>query len=207
VKLSRHLTWILIAIGALLWWLASRPIASATVGDVRWLDEPRQVDTDGAPFVVETRRGQVQLHPRATFEVSAVVVGSERYRLDDSAFLSPLDLALAWGDAASPEVRRRVHVYQAARFFSWSTRDSSLDLGRLSRQQANVHVIPATPNVRRALLGIGRDDAVRLAGLLVDAQAADGFRWGTSLSRTDSGMGSCELLWVEEAQVGQRVYR
>jgi len=61
--------------------------------------------------------------------------------------------------------------------------------------------------VRRALLGIGREDAVRLAGLLVDAQAADGFRWGTSLSRTDSGMGSCELLWVEEAQVGQRVYR
>ena len=106
-----------------------------------------------------------------------------------------------------PEVRRRVDVFQGARFFTWSTRDGSLDLTALAHHQANVHLIPANPNLRRALLAVGRDDLVRLVGLLVDAQGADGFRWGTSPSRTDDGAGSCELLWVEELQVGRRVYR
>jgi hypothetical protein len=205
--LARRLLWALVALAALLGWLAWRPTASAAAGEVRWHEEPRQTATDRPPFAVETRRGSVRLLPRAAFEVAAVVVSRERYRLDPSAFLSPLDLALAWGDTANPEVRRRVRFYQGNRFCIWSTRDSTLDLEKLSRQLANVHVIPATDNLRRALLGVGRGQEVRLAGLLVDAQGEDGFRWSTSLSREDTGAGSCEVLWVEELQVGRRRYR
>jgi hypothetical protein len=207
VKLSRLALWTALAAAGLLWWLATRPQASAGREEPRWLAEPAQLDTDREPFVVDTRRGSVTLLPRAAFEIAAVVRGAERYRLDDSAFLSPLDLALAWGEAGMPEVRRRVDVFQGARFFTWSTSDGSLDLTALAHHQANVHLIPASPNLRRALLAVGRDDLVRLAGLLVDAHGADGFRWSTSLSRTDDGAGSCELLWVEELQVGRRVYR
>jgi hypothetical protein len=207
MKLSRHVAWIVVAVAGSLWWLAGRPVASAAAEDPRWLTEPSQEDTDREPIVVETRRGAVTLVPRAAYDVAAVVRGSERYRLDRSAFLSPLDLALAWGEAATPAVRRRVSVFQGARFFTWSTRDGSLDLTALAHQQANVHLVPATPNLRRALLGVGEGDVVRLRGLLVDAAGPDGFRWSTSLTRTDDGDGSCELLWVEELQVGRRLYR
>jgi hypothetical protein len=70
-----------------------------------------------------------------------------------------------------------------------------------------MHMIPADANIRRALLSAGHGDWVRLRGLLVDAAGPDGFTWSTSTSRLDSGPGACELVWVEEAQVGDRVYR
>jgi hypothetical protein len=205
--LARRLSWLVIALLGLFWWIAARPMASTVAEAIPWHQEPRQAGTDSPPFAIETRRGTVHLVPRATLEMSAVVASRERYRLDASAFLSPLDLALAWGDAAAPEMRRRVRFYQGNRFCVWSTRDSSIDLARLSRQLANVHVIPANANLRRALLSARRGQPVRLAGLLVDARGENGFRWSTSLSREDTGAGSCEVMWVEELQIGRRLYR
>jgi hypothetical protein len=206
--LTRRIVYALAAFVAAGWWLTSRPTASAGAGEpFHWQSEPRQSATERQPFTVPSRRGRVTLVPRAAYDLGAVVLSRERYHLDASAFLSPLDLAVAWGEAAEAGVRERFSIYQGGRFFTWSTRDASLDLGRLAGQMANVHVIPATPNVRRALLGIGREDVVRLSGLLVDAEAPDGFRWATSLSRSDDGAGSCELLFVEEVQVDSRVYR
>jgi hypothetical protein len=205
--LARRLTLALLALAIAFVWLAGRPTASATATQPDWRAEPLQRATAREPFVLDTRKGAVRLLPRAAFEVAALVVSRERYRLDASAYLSPLDLALAWGDAATPEVRSRVRFYQGARFCTWSTSDGSLDLEALARQLANVHVIPATDNVRRALLGVDAGDVVRLAGLLVDASGDDGFRWSTSLSRNDDGAGSCEVLWVEQLQVGEQVFR
>ena len=57
------------------------------------------------------------------------------------------------------------------------------------------------------MLAVGEGDAVRLRGLLVDATADDGLTWRSSLSRGDTGPGACELLYVQEVQVGDRVYR
>ena len=42
---------------------------------------------------------------------------------------------------------------------------------------------------------------VQLRGYLVAVQAADGWRWRSSLSRDDTGGGSCELVFVEYASV------
>jgi hypothetical protein len=205
--LSGRLLLALALVAALGWWLTSRPAATAVAAAIPWEEEPLQEPTDRGPFSVETRRGAIRLVPRASFDVAAVVLSRERYRFDTPAFLSPLDLALAWGPAGDPEVRRRLRVYQGNRFFVWSTSDAPIDLARLPRQLANVHVIPATPNLRRALLGVGRGDTVRMTGLLVDAFGSDGFRWHTSLTRGDDGQGSCEVLWVEELQVGSRLHR
>jgi len=65
------------------------------------------------------------------------------------------------------------------------------------RSSANLHLIPADAGVERQLLAIRPGQRVRLGGLLVEATAADGFRWRSSLSREDSGNGACELVWVE----------
>jgi len=42
---------------------------------------------------------------------------------------------------------------------------------------------------------------VQLSGYLVDAQGPDNFRWGTSLTRNDTGDGACELFLVESLQL------
>ena len=39
-------------------------------------------------------------------------------------------------------------------------------------------------------------DRVRINGWLVEANAADGWRWRSSTSRDDSGGGACEVVYV-----------
>ena len=40
-----------------------------------------------------------------------------------------------------------------------------------------------------------------LSGSLVRAKSSDGWRWVSSMSRSDRGNGSCELIYVEQAKV------
>lgn len=182
---------------------SSVPAAAA----IDWQSEPIQLQTRRAPFVRLTRRGEVRVRPRAGFDISAVVAAAEPYSFDGGAFLSPVDLVLTWGELPREPYRGRVSYYQLSRYYFWRCRDARLDGRYIAAHSANMHLIPSTSNLARALAHVGDGDLVRLRGLLVDVEADDGFRWQTSLSREDTGPGACELVWVEELQRGRRLYR
>jgi hypothetical protein len=189
------------------YWFVSQPSAAGAGDPVDWSGEPVQERTDRAPFEVETDGGTVTLEPLADFDVSAVVAGSERYRFDASSFLSPVDLALTWGDLPEEPYKSQVTYGQMARYYFWKTPTRELDLGYIQAHSSNMHMIPSTPNLRRALLAVDEGDAVRISGLLVNASTEEGFTWQSSTSRKDSGPGACELVWVEEVQIERKVYR
>ena len=42
---------------------------------------------------------------------------------------------------------------------------------------------------------------IKLKGLLVEVTHPKGWRWRSSLSRSDSGDGSCEVIFVEAAEI------
>lgn len=187
-------------------WLSGRPRGGVAAGaEVDWSREPEQTPTDRPPFTLDTRHGTLTLVPRAAYDIAARVEGAERYRFDDLAFLSPLDLALTWGELPTARYRDALDYSQSWRFFFWRTGDRSIDPGYVISHAANTHLIPANANLERALLSIDRGDDVRLIGLLVDVSGA-GFRWPTSTVRTDHGDGGCEVLWVEAVEVGGRHY-
>ena len=48
---------------------------------------------------------------------------------------------------------------------------------------------------------------MRLEGDLVDIDGPSGFAWRTSLTRTDTGAGACETLYVRAVTIGTRRYR
>lgn len=184
------------------------PASSVPAGAaIDWHAEPVQAATWRTPFVWPTRRGEVRVRPRAAFDISAVVAASEPYSFDGGAFVSPVDLVMTWGQLPEEPYRSRVSYYQITRYYFWRTRDPGLDLSYIATHSANMHMIPATRNLARALAHVGGGDRVRLRGLLVDVEGPSGFHWQTSLSRDDTGPGACELVWVEELQRGQRLYR
>jgi hypothetical protein len=189
-----------------LYLLAGRPRGAAAAEAVDWHRDPIQTAAGRAPFELETAHGRVTVTPRASYDIAAVVESKEPYWIDATAFLSPFDLALAWGDVATPELRRRLEVGQSWRFFFWRTRDPSVDVPYVISHSANNHIIPADANVRRAIASIGRGDEIRLRGLLVDIRTDRGLTWNTSLVRTDHGDHGCEIIWVESVQIGDRVY-
>jgi len=197
----------LLAVGVLGYCVLTHPRASGSGDPVDWSREPVQEPTDRPSFAVDTRKGEMTLEPRAAFDISARVASDEHYRADDGAFLVPVDLVMTWGELPEEPYRSKVSYGQMARFYAWHTSSPDLDLHYVSAHSANMHMIPANDNVRRALLAVDGGDLVRVHGLLVNAKRADGFYWNSSLTREDTGPGACELVWVEEIQIGRKVYR
>jgi hypothetical protein len=174
---------------------------------IAWHGEPAQTETRRVSFVLPTGHGDVTVHPRAAFDIAAVVASAEPYTFDDGAFLAPVDLVMTWGQLPEEPYRSKVSYSQMTRYYFWRTADHSLDLRYISTHSANMHMIPATRNLRRALAHVGAGEPVRVVGLLVDVEAPHGWRWNTSMTRNDTGPGACELVWVEELQRGDRLYR
>jgi hypothetical protein len=163
--------------------------------------EPLQTNANGASVIV---LGRWTLTPRATYDITARILGREDYRFDPISDLVPLDLALGWGPMSDNRVLEAFKVSQGARFYSWRpvTESLPLDLREVVHYSANTHVIPANGAVasKLARLRLG-GQVVHLTGLLVDGTRDDGMTIRTSLTRTDSGAGACEFMLVQHVQV------
>ena len=161
--------------------------------------EPRQSELqDAAPL----SHGRWLLTPRAQYDITARILAREDYYFDGLADLVPEDLALGWGPMSDNVVLTRFDISQAARFYFWHSR-GPLVISReaITSHSANTHLIPANDAVRAALRRLRIGQVVRLSGELVDGKRADGAWLKTSLTRVDSGPGSCEVLLVESVAV------
>jgi hypothetical protein len=164
-------------------------------------DEPLQADAQGAPDVL---LGRWTLTPKATYDITARILGREDYRFDPIADLVPLDLALGWGPMSDNRVLQALRITQGARFYTWRAVTESLpiDPDEVARHSANTHVIPADEAVAAKLLRLRRGgQVVHLSGLLVDGMRDDGMTIRTSLTRNDTGAGACEFLLVQRVEV------
>lgn len=141
-----------------------------------------------------------QLVSLATFDIHARVLAKERYRFDRAAELSPVDLALGWGRMSDSSVLDRIKIWQDGRWYYWSTPSFPIPAEEITSHSANMHMIPATSLVRRQLLRVRVGQVVHLRGQLIRAEGRDQWKWTSSLSRTDSGDGACEVIWVETVE-------
>src|SRR5579859_7666622 len=135
----------------------------------------------------------------ARFQIEALVLSTEPYWFDPGSALSPLDLALGWGPVSDPAVAGKLYVSQGGRWYHFRP-DSRLKLAtdEIISHSANMHMIPADGAVEKQLKSVGSGDIVDLTGYLVEVHGPRGFKWRSSLTRTDTGAGACELVWVEE---------
>ena len=158
--------------------------------------EPLQSPVRLAPIHV----GEFRLEPQARYDIEARVISVRRYRSDSGAKLSPIDFAVGWGPMSDSDVLAHFRITQDARFFDIYPDEQAIDLDTALVSVANMHLIPATSDIEGRLLRVRPGHVVRLRGLLVNASRPDGYRWNTSLTRNDSGMGACELLYVESVE-------
>ena len=64
-----------------------------------------------------------------------------------------------------------------------------------------MHMIPASADIERKLKALHAGSSSNCRATLVEVDAADGWRWRSSLTREDTGAGACELIWVSELQI------
>jgi hypothetical protein len=115
----------------------------------------------------------------------------------------PYDVALGWGPMSDQAVLDRLSITQGNRFFFYEWQDEPpIPEGDMARHAANNHLIAANPRIAATIRKLRAGQVVKLRGYLVNATKPDGFRWATSLTRSDSGNGACEVFYVEAAEAG-----
>lgn len=187
----------LIAVAIAAYFYTHRPIRYA---DGVLIDtEPGQVSLpENLPPI---KHGAFSLKPLALFSVDARVLHRRNYRYDPGAPLVPVDLALGWGPMSDQHVLDQLRISQSMRFYWYEYKlPPPIPPAEIVSHSANMHIIPASPAVASKCESLRAGALVHLIGNLVEATGPGITRWRSSLSRTDTGNGACELFYVEEIQ-------
>lgn len=173
--------------------------------------EPRQAALE-APRRWQTTAGGFDLvvTAKASYVLGGLVLGRENYHGGWNASLSPCDVAMAWGDLVKDGLYRQLHWSQSGRWYWWEYGGGfKQDNAFVIRNSSNTHIIPADANLSRAARSLHGGDVAELSGDLVDLDGTRGDRevhWHSSMSRTDEGDGSCEVLYLTRVRVKGKVY-
>ena len=160
-------------------------------------DDPAQAACDPQTWEVNGYK----LSALASFAMKARVLSTERYHFDRESDLVPQDVAFGWGQMSDSRILAQLDISQSGRFYFWSCQEFPISRRNIETHSANMHLIPADRGVRSAILSLRRGQLVSLEGFLVRADAPDGWRWISSLTREDTGDGACELVYVQRLSV------
>jgi hypothetical protein len=180
-----------------LWWDARQPVAR--VPGVTAAEAPFQQELeDAAPIV----HGDFVLTPLARFSLVARILSREEYWADVESELVPTDFVLGWGRMSDSAVLDEITITQSTRWYHWTTFAPPIPVAEIESSSANMHLIAGNPEVARILAAAKPGQILAVSGYLVRAvRPSDGWTWTSSLSRTDTGAGSCEIVYVEAAGV------
>lgn len=192
--------WLLALLAALTWyWRDSRPIA-----------HPPGVLVAEAPLqqplgeTVALHKGEVAIRPLAKFALTARVLGRADYHWDELARLVPVDLALGWGRMSDSDVLDKVSISQSGRFYFWRLTRFPIPEREIIESSANMHLIAADDSIERAIKRTRVGDVVAFDGYLVEVDWPNGRKSLSSLTRSDTGAGACEIVWVENFSITPR---
>lgn len=178
------------------------PVAIAPLAYCRWAHCTRRSGANNFEWRGSDHAWRWTLTPRARYDITARILSRENYRFDAMSDLVPEDLALGWGPMSDNQILQDFEISQSARFYSWRSK-GKLPIPReeVIEHSANTHVIPFDSAIRAQLERLRAGQVVHLTGLLIDGVRDDG-RWvHTSLTRSDTGDGACEVMLVEAIEL------
>jgi hypothetical protein len=189
---------VLLIIAALVWGIHSwmtRPLHPAP--GILVSEEPIQ----GPPPVTEpwTFRDHTILS-LASFDLHGRILAKERYYFDRASELSPVDFAMGWGRMSDSSVLDQLKIWQDDRWYYWSASRLPIPEAEINSHSANMHMIPANAHIKNQLLDLRAGQVIHIQGQLIQAEGQDRWKWRSSLSRTDTGDGACEVIWVETVE-------
>lgn len=152
--------------------------------------------------------GAYRIVPVARFHIRALVLSRKLYSAGDMGKLVPVDLALGWGKMSDPSWIRHIDISQDQRQYHWSFPEGTkITREGVITQSANMHMMPAQMTIRKVLLSVRRGDVVTIDGDLVDVRLPGKGHWNSSLTRDDTGPGSCELILVSAIKIEKQTGR
>lgn len=188
---------IIVLVSAALWQHDQNRVIAQPDGVVATTDPIQQDLDDARTFNHEG----YNFTPLANFSLEARVLSRMKYSRGREAELSPLDLALGWGPMSDNQVLSQIDISQGNRFYFWRVEQFPISKNEIIQNSSNMHMIPSDDQVAQQLAEVRQGDVIAITGQLVKIHADDGWRWQSSLSRTDTGSGACEVVWVKAVSI------
>ena len=171
-------------------------------------DEPRQTKTDRRSFEAVWDNVGYRVDPEYDYDLVGMIVSfrhhdenSRMHRLADD-HLNMLDVCVVWGNNTSGAQLDKIDFWNGIFTCNVKTRDQaaweSFDMYQLS----NNHLISDDDFIRDQVRKVKVGDQVRIQGVLASYESPGGLR-GTSTTRTDTGDGACETIYVDRFQILQ----
>ena len=114
-----------------------------------------------------------------------------------------LDVCVVWGDNITTAQLDKLQFWNGIFTCNVQTRDQvawdSFDMNQLS----NNHLISNDERIRDRVKDIKIGDQIRVRGFLSGYSSAGVGKRGTSTTRTDTGDGACETIYVERFDIVQ----
>src|ERR1044072_8968357 len=158
--------------------------------------DPQQSAISDGETLIE--HGEYHLKPLARFSLDARILHRKSYGYDRGAKLVPIDLAVGWGPMSDQAVLDRIKISQSMRFYWYEYQSAPIPKDQIISHSTNLHVIPASAAVASFCKSVRQGELVHLEGELVEATGPEIGAWRSSLSRTDTGNGACELMLVKD---------
>lgn len=168
--------------------------------------EPKQRVTDKQAFAAEYAGVRYAVEPEFAYELRGMVVsfrrhdGNSRMHRAANDHLNVADLCVVWGDTAASPHLNDISFWSGIFTCNFSTRSQeawdSIDIAQI----ANNHLLSDDDSIRDAIARVSIGDQIRLRGWLA-SYGTGGAKRGTSTTRTDTGDGACETIFVQEFAV------
>lgn len=153
------------------------------------------------------KEGDVRLLIKEEYELTGVVKSKKKYS-DFPSQISEYDLAIAWGDLNKEEVDSSIKYSQRGRWYYYRySADCPVSQSYISKHSSNTHIIHKDKDILKEIKKIDKGDHVKLKGFLVDVDFKNSDNmplWKTSRTRSDTGNGACEILYLEEVEVYEK---
>jgi len=170
-------------------------------------EEPRQTATSQQAFTATYNDVEYLVEPEYEYELTGMIVsfrhheGNSRMHLQANDHLNMLDVCVVWGQNTASAQLHKINFWNGIFTCNVRTRDQaawdSFDMNQLS----NNHLISDDDYIRDRVRDIRIGDQIHVRGYLASYSSANGGRRGTSTTRTDSGDGACETVYVEDFRI------
>ncbi|NCQ54399.1 hypothetical protein COV88_03670 [Candidatus Saccharibacteria bacterium CG11_big_fil_rev_8_21_14_0_20_41_19] len=151
------------------------------------------------------------VNPLYDYKITGVVVSKFDYdpAENDAEKVIRYDLCMAWGKNVSDSVylSPNISFSQNQRFCNYKY---SQDIGFNANQMSNNHLVTTNESILEKLKTISNGDEISITGQLINMTASGtgndnsglkSLTWNSSTTRTDTGAGACEVIYVESIDI------
>lgn len=201
IVIAVSFAWLLVS-----WW--NRNEIPGTVDYIPELaNEPVQRRTGKRPFDLIFNDVSYRVEPEYEYDITGMIVsfrhheGNSRMHSLANDHLNMLDVCVIWGDNPHNERLHKISFWNGIFTCNVKTRDQVAWDHFNMDQLSNNHLIADKEYIRNQVRKIRVGDQIRVRGYLAGYTSAGGSKRGTSTTRTDTGNGACETIYVEQFRI------